>query len=173
MQRAARTASFKRENAGLALACCDERITNGSYWQFRIPMTVEPVRAMLVPMCMTSLRKLLLVWMVAWLPVSGAIASAMPIAAMSRAPMPVADMGETVTSASPSPLPCHGTSDTVSAATGGSCTHCVLCHLAGALMLPFIPALQGLAASHNFVATPLSPQTSFIPELISPPPRAL
>ena len=122
-------------------------------------------------MRMTLFRKLLLVWMVAWLPVSGAIAAVMPISSMSRAPMPVEDMDESVNATSESAMPCHVDTDTVSA-TGGSCTHCVLCHLAGALMLPFIPELRDLAPSHHFVATSLSTQTSFIPELISPPPRA-
>ena len=124
-------------------------------------------------MRMTLFRKLLLVWMLAWLPVSGAVAAAMPITALSRASIPIEDMGEAVIASGTSPLPCHGNTDSVSPSAGGGCTHCVLCHLANALIPPSIFELPGQPPALNFVVTPQSPQTSFVPEPISPPPRSL
>ena len=123
-------------------------------------------------MRMTLLRKLLLVWMVAWLPVSAVMASAMPISALSRASIPVADMGETAIATGASPSPCHGNTDSASPSAGGGCTHCVLCHLANALIAPSISDPPAQAPALNFVVTAQSPQTSFVPEPASPPPRA-
>ncbi len=84
-----------------------------------------------------------------------------------------AEEADVTTSDVMSALPCHNASKSPDTKKNSSCTHCALCHLAGSLMLPNIPDLQGSTPSHNFVATPLSPQISFIPDLISPPPRAL
>lgn len=134
-------------------------------------------------MNMNTFRKLVLIWMIAWLPVSGVIASVMPISGMPSFAEPVASNGignietaDSVAAASNtdpmSSLPCHNPVSTDSAKSG-SCTHCVLCHLAISLMLPAIPELKSFAPSHSFAATPLLSHASFFPEPVSPPPRAL
>ena len=124
---------------------------------------------------MNFFRKIVLIWMLGWLPLSGAIAAAMPISAMAGNVMMVsaaAEEADVTTADVMSALPCHNAAKSMGTTKNSSCTHCALCHLAGALMLPSIPDLQGPTPLHNFVAQALSPQISFIPDLISPPPRA-
>ena len=129
---------------------------------------------------MIAFRKLVLVWMIAWLPLSGAIAAVMPFSGTERMSTP---SGISAMSAAIAPnhaaehaglasLPCH---DGVAADTNlpGTCTQCVLCHLAVSLMLPSIPELPGLTPSQNFARTRFCPYVSFIPELVSPPPRSI
>lgn len=130
-------------------------------------------------MVMSLFRKLVLIWMMAWLPASGAIAAVMPISGMAGGTVRIQMSAPSATdeavenSALLSSLPCHGADSSSDSVKTGTCTHCVLCHLAISLMLPFIPDLQQLAPSHNFAATPLLSHASFFPEPTSPPPRSL
>ena len=115
-------------------------------------------------------RKLLLIWMIVWLPAVGALAAVMPLAAWSSAAS-----ASTTTLAGDEDLalmPCHGKSAAQTLASGQGCSHCVLCHLAGALALPEMPIIPTLPPTHIFNASPLIAPPSFVPELISPPPRA-
>ena len=134
------------------------------------------------PMRMNLFRRLLLVWMLAWLPVSGVMAVVMPISGMfwtaSAASMaagatnaPATDTSVAVADAIKSSMPCHGPSPASDKPPSGTCTHCVLCHLAVSLMLPSLPVVQGIALSRDFSATPLLSHTSFFPDPASPPPR--
>lgn len=131
---------------------------------------------------MTFFNKLLLLWMLIWLPVSGAMAAVMPISGMfgtaSVASMtdvstnaPATDTGVTAADAIKSSMPCHGSSPATDTPPSGTCTHCVLCHLAVSLMLPSLPVVQGIAPSRDFSATPTLSHTSFFPDPASPPPR--
>jgi hypothetical protein len=130
-------------------------------------------------MRMTLLRKALLIWMVAWLPFAGAVAAVMPItgtpAASSFIAKPMVDAGAASQSESSSDefsMPCHGKAGNGKSTLGQTCTHCVLCHLAGALALGTMPVMPQLAPTHIFDAGPLLPHPSFVPDLPSPPPRA-
>ena len=135
-------------------------------------MTVEPIGINLVTMSMNLFRKLLLIWMIAWLPAAGLLAAVMPLSGsmMSMATASasnVASMDEMDMSF----MPCHGKSMPAKMAPGQGCSHCVLCHLAGALVIPEMPVVATLAPTHIFAATPLAIPPSFVPELTSPPPR--
>jgi putative hemolysin len=141
-------------------------------------------------MYMNSFRKLVLAWMLAWLPWSGAMAAVMPLSALpgSTAGVAVAAIADTVSTAelsagpsaepaadtastSTASMPCHDGGGTRDATQSGACTHCVLCHLAVSLVLPCIPELPGILPARDYAATPLLSHASFIPELSSPPPR--
>lgn len=121
-------------------------------------------------MRMKFLRKLLLVWMIVWLPVTGALAAAMPLATWSSA---ASTSTETLAGDEDIALmPCHGKSAAKTLALGQGCSHCVLCHLAGAMVTPEMPIVPTLPPAHIFSASPLIAPPSFVPDLISPPPRA-
>ena len=135
-------------------------------------------------MQMNSLRKLVLLFMLGWLPLSGAIAAVMPISGMpggsarsfgaaASADVQPADATASTIVAS---MPCHKSGNSAPSADptlSGTCTHCVLCHLAVSLIPPSIPTLQAFKPSHRFASAPLVSHASFIPELVSPPPRTL
>ena len=118
---------------------------------------------------MKLFKKILLVWMIVWLPVAGAMAVVMPLSGSTM----VSSATDT-TSASDknaSSLPCHGKSAPGTIASGQSCSHCVLCHLAGALVMPELPVIATLSPTHIFSAATVVNHLSFIPELSAPPPR--
>ena len=118
---------------------------------------------------MKIFRKLVLIWMFAWLPAAGALAAVMPLSASMAAP-------SVANAASSSDLvmatmPCHGQSASGKMAFGQGCSHCVLCHLAGLLVTPEMPVIAMIAPTHIFVTSPLAIHPSFVPELTAPPPR--
>lgn len=119
---------------------------------------------------MSLFRKLLLLWMIAWLPAAGAMAVVMPLSgsmSMSAGTMaaPSGDQDQAMVS-------CHDPSAAAKMSFGQSCTHCVLCHLAGALVTPEMPVIPTIVPTHLFTAMPMAIPPSFLPELASPPPRA-
>ena len=119
-------------------------------------------------MNMTLFRKLLLVWMIAWLPAAGAMTAVMPLSgSMSAGTMaaPSAEQNDAMAS-------CHDKSATAKMPFGQSCAHCVLCHLAGALVTPEMPVVPTIVPTHLFTAMPMAIPPSFLPELATPPPRA-
>ena len=122
-------------------------------------------------MRMKFLRKLMLVWMICWLPAAGALAAVMPLSASLVAATTVKGIiaGDQDVSA----MPCHGKGTSEKMALGQGCTHCVLCHLAGALVTPVMPVMAELLPTHVFTASTPVTLPSFVPELISPPPRTL
>lgn len=128
---------------------------------------------------MISLRKLVLAWMIAWLPLSGAMAAVMPFSGVQGvAPssglsvLPAAIAATDPAGADEvASLPCHGGA-AANTNPPGTCTHCLLCDLAVSLMLPCIPELKGLTPSRSFARIHLFPYPSFVPELTPPPPRA-
>ena len=130
-------------------------------------------------MHMSKFRKLVLIWMILWLPASGAIAAVMPISGMPAGKITAIMLGQTETADMAtgaadqvSAMPCHQTA-AIDSSPSGTCTHCVLCHLAISLMLPAIPEMKPFTPSHDFAATLLLSHTSFFPEPVSPPPRPL
>ena len=70
-------------------------------------------------------------------------------------------------------MPCHGDGNPASGKTslGQGCTHCVLCHLAGALIMPEMPVIPMIAPTHIFITVPHMAHPSFVPEPAAPPPR--
>jgi hypothetical protein len=119
-------------------------------------------------MDMKFFKKLLLIWMIAWLPAAGALAAVMPLSGSMKLVVTTdAPMAELEMSA----MPCHGKSLTGKASFGQSCSHCVLCHLAGALVAPEVPIVAASTPTHLFDVTTIVVHPSFIPELTAPPPR--
>ena len=126
----------------------------------------------MVCMRMTLKRKLLLMWMILWLPVSGAMAAVMPFAASTSASTSTSASAMVATDSSMlESMPCHKVSPSNKAALGDGCNHCVLCHLAGALMLVSVPAVPSIAPTHVYAAVPMAAHPSFFPERSNPPPR--
>lgn len=121
-------------------------------------------------MHMKFFRKLLLVWMIAWLPAAGALAAVMPL---SASPGIASASGVSAINDQEVTMPCHGGAKSEKFNLGQGCTHCVLCHLAGALVMAEIPVVATLLPTNIYLAAPLSTHPSFVPELISPPPRTL
>ena len=122
-------------------------------------------------MRMKSFRKLLFVWMIVWLPVAGALATAMPLTGPIGAMSAPSDA--TVGDPGLFAEPCHGVAKAGNVDFGQGCEHCALCHLAGALVMPEIPLLATFVPSNIYIAVPRALHPSFVPEPISPPPRAL
>jgi len=137
-------------------------------------MTIEPIRAMLVSMRMTSFRKLLLIWMIAWLPLSGAIAAVMPFGgAMAKAVavdgmMQMTDAAEDFALA----MPCHSQTKAGADQTGGTCNHCELCHIAGSIMPPALPQIDATAVHNSPASFARADFISFFPEQPQRPPVA-
>ena len=119
-------------------------------------------------MRMTLKRKLLLMWMILWLPVSGAMAAVMPFAASTSTSASAMVAADSSMFAS---MPCHDVSPSNKATLGDGCNHCVLCHLAGALMLASLPVIPSIAPTHVYAAVPMAAHPSFFPERSNPPPR--
>ena len=120
---------------------------------------------------MKRVQKLLLIWMIVWLPVAGAMAAVMPLSGMmtptsASGTVSVGDQGMAA-------MPCHGDSQSAPGKStfGQSCTHCVLCHLAGALVMPEMPIIPMIAPTHIFDIASLIAHSSFVPEPTAPPPR--
>lgn len=120
-------------------------------------------------MRMKYFRKLLVIWMICWLPAAGALAVVMPLSGSMNAVNPmevVFDDAQDIAA-----MPCHGGAKSGKTTFGQGCTHCVLCHLAGALVTPTLPVVAMLLPPNIYLAAPLPIHLSFVPELISPPPR--
>ncbi|MBL8523446.1 MAG: hypothetical protein JNN20_07150 [Betaproteobacteria bacterium] len=120
---------------------------------------------------MTPFRKLLLIWMIAWLPLSGAMAAVMPFGmAKSSSTMAVAvDMNVDAMDDSASAMPCHSQSDS-GATASGTCNHCELCHLAGALVAPTLPLVDASVTHDSPISFVRSNFISFFPEQPQRPP---
>ncbi|MBL8525751.1 MAG: hypothetical protein JNN20_18875 [Betaproteobacteria bacterium] len=112
----------------------------------------------------------MLTWMIVWLPFAGAMAATMPLGWGSASSM-IAGMSDNTDTGAAILAPCHGEKMGDGLLLGQSCSHCVLCHLAGALVTPHLPVLPSVAPTHIFTATPLAAHPSFVPELLVPPPR--
>lgn len=120
---------------------------------------------------MKYFQKLLLVWMIVWLPVAGAMAAVMPLSGM-MVPTRVSDTAS-VGDQGMVAMPCHGDAKSAQEASafGQGCTHCVLCHLAGAMVMPELPVMAMIVPTHIFeTASPVA-HVSFVSEPTSPPPR--
>lgn len=120
---------------------------------------------------MKYFQKLLLVWMIVWLPVAGAMAAVMPLSGMMT-PI-VASSTASVGNQDMAAMPCHGDGKSAAGKStfGQGCTHCVLCHLAGALIVPEMPVIPMIAPTNIFIAVPPVAHPSFVPEPTAPPPR--
>ena len=119
---------------------------------------------------MNFLRKLALVWMIAWLPLSGVVAVTMPfclqgIMGMGALHQALGFDGETHADAAQPP--CHEQSTEEGTPL---CEHCDLCHLAGALAPPTLPAAQGSVRPESPADLGRADFTSFFPEPLPRPP---
>lgn len=122
-------------------------------------------RGNMVNMTMKTLRTWLALWMMAWLPLSGAMAAVMPL----QTPAPIqASAANTMDESLP--MPCHAAQQDASAPASGACTHCELCHLASALIAStFMQVKASTAHALVFIALPMT-YVSHIPELPQRPP---
>ena len=124
---------------------------------------------------MNVLRKLALVWMIAWLPLSGVVAVTMPfcmqgimgMAAMQHA-VGFGAEESAAESADSSRTPCHQKSSAGEDAP--MCEHCDLCHLAGALAPPTLPSTHSGVPPESPVDLSRADFTSFFPEPLPRPP---
>lgn len=140
-------------------------------------------------MRMALLRKMLLCWMILWLPFAGAMSAVMPLTSAAvqasqqgalavDAPefvMPKVQATKATEANDEFVMPCHSNGDNKSGATkkslGQTCHHCVLCHLAGALALGIMPVMPQVPPTHVFISSSLVTHPSFFPDTLSPPPR--
>ena len=109
--------------------------------------------------------------MIVWLPVASALAAAMPLSGPASGVS--APSVASVDDPSLPSLPCHGIAKAGDTDLGQGCEQCGLCHLAGALVVSGIPQLAKFVPSNIYLAFPRALHPSFVPEPISPPPRAL
>ncbi|MBL8520080.1 MAG: hypothetical protein JNK75_05345 [Betaproteobacteria bacterium] len=119
-------------------------------------------------MSMKLMRTLLTIWMMLWLPVSGAVAVVMPFQAMG---LPSASGAVEQAATDALPMPCHATADDSAVPMPGKCTHCELCHLASALLLLAVPLVDPQTIHPPEFAAPALAFASHIPELLQRPPR--
>ena len=120
---------------------------------------------------MKRFQKLLLIWMIVWLPVAGAMAAVMPLSGMMTptSASSAASVGDQGMAA----MPCHGDGKSAPGKNtfGQGCTHCVLCHLAGALVMPEMPVIAMITPTNIFITTPSATHPSFVTAPTAPPPR--
>lgn len=128
---------------------------------------------MLVIMRMTTFRKLLLIWMIAWLPLSGAMAAVMPFGADKAKGLVAAEtmaMAATVDMADDSlTMPCHSQAKDGDQQSG-QCNHCELCHLAGSIIPPALPQVEANTIHRLPPAFVRADFISFFPEQPQRPP---
>jgi hypothetical protein len=119
----------------------------------------------MVNMRMKNLRNWLVLWMMAWLPLSGTMAAVMPLQMLAPIQASTANaLDESM------PMPCHAAQQDASAPSSGACTHCELCHLASALIAStFVQMETGKSPGLDFMALPIT-FVSHIPELPQRPP---
>ncbi len=119
--------------------------------------------------------KCMVAWMIVWLPVAGGIASTMPIASFADLPgLAVASAPsislEAAKDSVATSMPCHASDSSGPNVDGKPCSHCVLCHLAGAIVPPTVPTMP-LNTRHDSPKSIDSVSfTSFIAELPQRPP---
>jgi hypothetical protein len=116
---------------------------------------------------MNFLRKLALVWMIAWLPVSGVMAATMPFCAQGM--MGMMQSLESGATSSDKGMPPH-CAEMQSDETAPACEHCDLCHIAGAIVPPTL-----LETGNRLPSAPPSTLfpadfSSFFPDLLPRPP---
>ncbi|MBL8513137.1 MAG: hypothetical protein JNJ55_04025 [Betaproteobacteria bacterium] len=116
-------------------------------------------------MTMKPWRTWLVLWMMAWLPLSGAFAAVMPLQVL----VPVQSTAPNAMESAMS-MPCHAAQAEDTAPVSGTCTHCELCHLANALIAPAVTkGTAGAPDAFEVVAQPLI-YVSHVPELPQRPP---
>ena len=117
-----------------------------------------------------SLTKLILAWMIIWLPISGTLAAVMPLSNMTIkqfVPLAEAD-SDSLTSIGAPEMPCHG--DLKKQTQSQACSHCALCHLTASIAFD-LPAMHLPRITQIFSTASYAAHVSFIPDLPNPPPR--
>lgn len=121
-------------------------------------------------MCKATFTKLILFWMIVWLPISGTLASVMPLSSMikNHSSLTVQIDADSVEALDEPTKPCHGAAKKSPKAQ--ACSHCALCHLT-ASTASNIPAMYLPHFTRNFANALFVDYPSFIPDLPNPPPR--
>lgn len=116
------------------------------------------------------LRKLALVWMLAWLPISGVMATTMPFCgkgttgAVRAQPISAESSGAVATSHCEQGQPGPSGSDKP------VCEHCDLCHIAGAMVPPSVALVGSAIPPQDPADASRVDFSSFFPELLPRPP---
>lgn len=116
---------------------------------------------------MKLLRKFALVWMFAWLPISGVMATTMPFCAqgmggLAQAAMAADGMGT---------MPCHTSGDDMPVNEASlPIEHCDLCHIAGALVAPTLPFVANATPNISPFDAAASDFRSWVPDPLQHPP---
>ena len=114
--------------------------------------------------------KLILAWMIIWLPISGTLATVMQLSNVitkQYVPLVEADADSSTSIGAPA-MPCHG--DLKKPAQSLACSHCALCHLTASIAFD-LPAMHLPRITEIFLAVFYAAPASFIPDLPNPPPR--
>lgn len=117
------------------------------------------------PITMKLLRKIALLWMFAWLPVSGVMATTMPFCAQALTGTTAAMTAEGMDA-----MPCHDTGTATQDAAALPVEHCDLCHIAGALLPPTLPVIANVAPGQAPFDASVSDFRSWVPDPPQHPP---
>ena len=116
------------------------------------------------------LRKLAFVWMLAWLPISGVMATTMPFCGKGMADAVRAQAAATESPGTAATSHCeqgqHGKSDT----NKPVCEHCDLCQIAGAMVPPTVSPSGRVVLPQDPADASRTDFSSFFPELLPRPP---
>lgn len=117
---------------------------------------------------MKFLRKLALLWLLAWLPISGVMAATMPFCAQGMmGAMQLAQSDGMQADESQSSSHCDPSKR---GAPQVSCEHCDLCHIAGAILPPSMASTGGAVPPLDPADTSRADFSSFFPDLLPRPP---
>ncbi len=120
---------------------------------------------------MKILRKLALVWMFAWLPISGVMATTMPFCAQGMMGVMQAAQAQADDSSVAVGQPhCDQGQQGAPSSNSPVCEHCDLCHIAGALVPPSLPMIANAPPSLPPSVDRVEVFSSFIPNTPQHPP---
>lgn len=120
---------------------------------------------------MKILRKLALVWMFAWLPISGVMATTMPFCAQGiMGMMQTTETAASGTDAAAGASHCDKSKRGSPESQEAVCEHCDLCHIAGAIVPPSAASIGNVIPPQGPVDASRADFSSFFPDRLPRPP---
>jgi hypothetical protein len=116
------------------------------------------------------LRKLALVWMLAWLPISGVMATTMPFCAKGTTGAVRAQASSLESSGVATTSHCDQGQDGPSDSGKPVCEHCDMCQIAGAMVPPSVAPLDGVVPPQDPADASRADFSSFFPQRLPRPP---